>query len=80
VQFAAENFDTSTLHYSDFELASPGGKCLSSLHAPFECLRDCFTARVGMFVTHDFSWEEHAYALLQKYYPAGKLVPDSLAF
>jgi hypothetical protein len=30
-----------------------------------------------MFVTHDFSWEEHAYALLQKYYPAGKLVPGS---
>lgn len=23
-------------------------------------------------VTHDFSWEEHAYALLQRYYPAGE--------
>lgn len=29
-----------------------------------------------MLVTHDFAWEEHAYALLQRFYPAACTVLD----
>lgn len=31
-----------------------------------------FDTAEGMFVTHDFGWEDHAYALLQRFYPASE--------
>lgn len=30
-----------------------------------------FDTNEGMLITHDFSWEEHGYALVSRFYPAG---------
>ena len=32
-----------------------------------------------MFLTHDFSWEEHAFALLQRFFPAAAPLLDDLS-
>jgi hypothetical protein len=46
-------------------VSTPGGADVATLrYADFNTFD-------GMFVTHEFSWEEHAYALLQRFYPAG---------
>ena len=42
-----------------------------------------FDTDEGMFVTHDFGWEDHAYTMLQRFYPAAGEVLDkefSVAF
>ena len=59
---------------------SAGGNGASSaLAAEFDIsrfrYRDFDTAE-GMLITHDFSWEDHAYALLQRFYPAAAPVLD----
>ena len=48
----------------------PGELRIESLH-----YRD-FDLSEGMLITHDFSWEDHGYALVAKFFPAGAPVLD----